>query len=591
MPVSRGKRTDDLEGQEDVPFLDEESKDARNDSFAFGDEEALNRTRFDESQHNLTHDYPPASPNTSPQSHSWVHEFKHGKWRRMVVPSIMLYLLYASYTLFRTSGPSDWWWAKSSPVVFDLLDPTVYVKTPGQSLLDRGKVNWGPFTLNHPTDEVAWTAQAGEPFTLTVQCDATIVGTEECSPQYVVHFRGPVSEAVPSNPALYKHDLKTGTTEIRHTLIQAGFYDIWITPEVIGNPDCSENDQHWTVKGSGQRPLHVVEAPKSSRLVSDGFRECTTVDYEGPAHGRWISVPHINPKYRLTPWLQSHLQDQDTNLTTTDQYIYVPYRCKQTRLDVKHSLEELPSVKHVAYIGDSILRTSFCGHLYPSLHDGQIGGNCLYSDDLKTYHYSSKTFEYSFSNITKDTHRGVVRFSQRFLTDEFDKWQDTLADLVGPGVPPLTHVIVNVGLWLALIGEEAYIQRVSELLDYVQAVTSPSVHIIWASTPSVSPGIVCYNMFKRRGLRHHGILAQRALGIFRERFPLLKVDFIDYYRLTDARPETSTDGRHWVREDQPIPWMYEVRPWVGAADNALFQWAWDIWRVRAEDDQSARVNS
>ncbi|SCV68274.1 BQ2448_395 [Microbotryum intermedium] len=556
MHTSRSKHSHDLEGQ-DTPFRDGEREWERNNSDFLVEDDLASRLSSGDDEH----DYPPWVQPSSPV-YEQPDELKRRKWSRIVFFILMIYFLYASVRLFQMAEPGDWPWGPASgarpvqrppnspPVVYDLLDPTVYVKTPGQSLLERGHVNWGPYTLIIPDDDIAWTAQAGKPFTLVVQCDASIIGQEACSPQYVVHLRGPVAEAVPSNPSLYKHDPTTGTTEIKYTLAQAGFYDVWMTPEGIGKPDCPDKDQHSTVKGSGQRPLHVVGALGLSGLVRDelyrisspstsrrrGFKATCKVEASADLD------PLVVPK-PLTSW-EPHPQtliSADTNLTTTDQYIYAPYRCKQRRLDVAYSLDYLPSVKHVTYIGDSILRSSFCGHLYSSLHDGQEEGDCLFSNDLKTYQHAPKTFEYPIATVEDD--RGGVRFSMRFLTGEFDKWQDALANLTAPGVPPVTHVIVNVGLWLVLIGEERYMQSVAQLLDYVQTFASPSVHIIWVSTPS-------------------------------GKVPSDQDGFIDYYRLTDARPETSTDGRN-----EPLPWMYDTRPWVGAADNALFQWAWDIWRV------------
>lgn len=49
-------------------------------------------------------------------------------------------------------------------------------------------------------------------------------------------------------------------------------------------------------------------------------------------------------------------------------------------------------VRHVAYLGDSILRTSFCRNLFTQLHDGDATGDCTYDPGLFEYQFTSKTF-------------------------------------------------------------------------------------------------------------------------------------------------------------------------------------------------------
>ncbi|KDE08459.1 hypothetical protein MVLG_01241 [Microbotryum lychnidis-dioicae p1A1 Lamole] len=101
-------------------------------------------------------------------------------------------------------------------VILDLLDPYLYVKVGGASLLDQNHVEWGPHSLIVP-EETKWTVKAGHVFPLVVQCDADVVGKPVC-PQYIIYLRGPVAEAVPSIPSLYQHNSARGRTQIKVTV-------------------------------------------------------------------------------------------------------------------------------------------------------------------------------------------------------------------------------------------------------------------------------------------------------------------------------------------------------------------------------------
>ncbi|SCZ90073.1 BZ3500_MvSof-1268-A1-R1_Chr1-3g01759 [Microbotryum saponariae] len=416
--------------------------------------------------------------------------------------------------------------------VYDLLDTQLYIKTAGKSFLDQESVKWGSYTIQVPGSG-NWTAVAGKSFIIIIQCEPSIIGTGQCSPQYSVHLRSPVAETHQNH---------------RHAASQAGVYDVWAIPESVGQPDCPDNEKHWTVGGSGQTPLYVAESRRSE--VRDEFRACTTADYEGTAKGRWISLKHLNPRDSRKSWARTHFE-RDGHA-----------------LNVRASVETIPSVKHVAYLGDSILRSSFCGHLYPTLHNGTYGNLCDWTTDCKTYQHSQKSFNYPLSTGIETSDRAHVRFSQYFLKDD---WTDVL-DGLSKDPEPVTYVIINVGLWFTMWDEKNYRWFINVLMERVVALVPPSTHIIWFSTSSCSSGIMCYGFFKRRPLRNHGILARRALATFKETHPLLRINFIDFYGLTDARPETSSDGRHWVKEDESAS-LLQSRPLVGDADDAMMEWA------------------
>jgi hypothetical protein len=201
-------------------------------------------------------------------------------------------------------------------------------------------------------------------------------------------------------------------------------------------------------------------------------------------------------------------------------------------------MEMVPTAKHVVYIGDSILRTFFCGHVYPELHDGRIDGDCRYSEDIGGYHYSSKSF-----NVT--TAAGApVRFSQRFIQGQPQSAVERIRELVDlyPD-EPVTHIVTNVGLWLARNNRDDYTGSVLFLLETLANTFGERVHITWLDTVSTSPGVYCWKDLKRAKLRYHGDWARDAINDLRERRPGVRINQVDAYRLSDSRPETSWDGR------------------------------------------------
>ncbi|SGY18203.1 BQ5605_C015g08006 [Microbotryum silenes-dioicae] len=166
-------------------------------------------------------------------------------------------------------------------VILDLLDPYLYVKAGGASLLDQNHVEWaeplthpcsppliGPHSLIVP-EETKWTVKAGHVFPLVVQCDADVVGKPAC-PQYIIYLRGPVAEAVPSIPSLYQHNSARGRTQIKVTGVRGD----------PNHPSCPDENRHWYVKGSGHATLHVL--PSVDSTIVDEMKECDAADYEGP---------------------------------------------------------------------------------------------------------------------------------------------------------------------------------------------------------------------------------------------------------------------------------------------------------------------
>jgi hypothetical protein len=238
-------------------------------------------------------------------------------------------------------------------------------------------------------------------------------------------------------------------------------------------------------------------------------------------------------------------------------YVWIPWQCKRPALDYAHSIQATQDVKHVIYIGDSILRTSFCGHLYPQLHDGEVGGDCTFLDDAKVYHFSNKNFTYNAALPNSRDSRSV-RFSEGFIDssprnswwyrvsklgggDGIDRSQGTESEL---DTIPASHVIMNIGMWYADREVEEYQREMLFLLHKVyDNYGGKDVRIMWLMSTSVSPGAACYRNMKRRGLRRHSDWAKGGIRMFKEVHPDAKIMTVDPYVLMDNRPETTSDGR------------------------------------------------
>jgi len=142
-------------------------------------------------------------------------------------------------------------------------------------------------------------------------------------------------------------------------------------------------------------------------------------------------------------------------------------------------------VRHVAYLGDSILRTSFCRNLFIQLHDGDATGDCTYDPGLFEYQFTSKTFHLSSRPWCADP-RGHVRFSQNSSTT-VPTSSIPAFQLLLYHPEPVTHIITKLGLWFSAGPEELYQSNVEAHVENVYDVLGgrPS------STPYPSPHRSC----------------------------------------------------------------------------------------------------
>jgi len=193
-------------------------------------------------------------------------------------------------------------------------------------------------------------------------------------------------------------------------------------------------------------------------------------------------------------------------------------------------------VRHVAYLGDSILRTSFCRNLFTQLHDGDATGDCTYDPGLFEYQFTSKTFHLSSRPWCADP-RGHVRFSQnssttvptsRYLPFSCCSTTPNPSRTSSPssacGSVPVPRSFTN-PTW------KPTLRTCTMSLEADRA-----QHRIRLPTGLVSS-------MRRVILKHHGEWAIKAINSFQERHPDLRINEIDSFPIFDSRPDIASDGR------------------------------------------------
>jgi hypothetical protein len=213
------------------------------------------------------------------------------------------------------------------------------------------------------------------------------------------------------------------------------------------------------------------------------------------------------------------------------------------------------ALKHVLYIGDSIQRSHFCGHLWPTFSEGLVPDpsrpetmQCVYSDSTKDYHFADHSFDWSRREVGRPGASDTIRFSQRFVADNPQVARGHLEALAA-AQPPVSHVVANIGMWFGRNSPEQYAGAVHVFLRLIIEILGPDVHITWLHTAASVPGIMCWNQMKRERLRHFSSYANTVIDEMRDWYPMLSIRAIDAFAILDSRPESASDGRRVFRQE------------------------------------------
>jgi len=306
--------------------------------------------------------------------------------------------------------------------------------------------------------------------------------------------------------------------------------------------------------------------------IIDALDPCTLSSSEatGRSHGRWIAKSALQSKYRNSGWAASFPEKQE--------YIYQPFSCKRPHITAS-AIKETHSVSQILFIGDSVLRGAFCSQVWPQLSPSSVAdGNCKFINDATLYHVAPKDMQY----ITPD--KRSIGLSFRFMDD---RPGDRLAGLKG-NIPSPSHIVANLGLWLATLKVEQYEIVVTEFLERMYEMY-PNATVIWRTTTDVAPMINC---FSDKGMTRSTIYEQREVS-----FDIVKVMkgkgmriyVVDGYAMTAPRPDAANDGRHWVIESpEEYDWLPKSRPSANDAEAAILDGVWDI---ILQDDQKREKQS
>ena len=297
---------------------------------------------------------------------------------------------------------------------------------------------------------------------------------------------------------------------------------------------------------------------------TDSLRPCALSDYTTLSTGRWVARRALASPYAVAPW---------TEAPDSQAYIFAPYECKPAALPPSH-LTTLKTVKHTLFLGDSVMRGAFCTQLYPALSPtGKADGPCTFVNDAALYHIAPK-------DLLIDAPHGQQRYSFRFMDDNPLARLNSAAD--GFETPP-THIVANLGLWLANRTPQDYEAFVEGFLGRIYELW-PEAVVVWRTTTDVAPMIQCFTDkgMTRGVVGEHRARAGEVVGRWRERG--MKLWVVDAGRVSAGRVDAGNDGRHWVVESPgELGWLPKSRPEVGVVERTVGGMVVEVFK-RAEEE-------
>lgn len=396
----------------------------------------------------------------------------------------------------------------------------------------------GPWVLLTPLPETIDT----KPFTLQFKC--TWHEADLCPDSYIVILRGPTIHTPPASAMTPDPNDKTLVNVVIHVQ-DPGNYKMYAWPDFN---ECRKLWKEMTYPiNKGQIQGSPFNITISGPAAADSDVPCPLEEYTSPSQGRWIARSALAPKYASGDWLQ--------NVPETQDYIFQPYTCKRPSRPIS-DIGKLESVKHLLFLGDSVMRGSFCTQIYPALSPSQKSdGSCTFVNDVMAYHVAPKNLLI-----------GPKAYTFRFMDDSpIKRLEETPSTIT---TPP-THIVANLGLWLAGMSREEYTEKVDLFLGKMHQ-QWPEAVVIWRTTTDVAPMINC---FTDKGMTRTAISGQRdaSLELVKKfRGQGMKIYTVDAWKITAGRPDTGNDGRHWVIESpEEMGWLPTSRPEAGRAERAV----------------------
>ena len=253
-----------------------------------------------------------------------------------------------------------------------------------------------------------------------------------CPTYYTVLFHGPTRLNV--DPELFgplnwthKSVYEYATVSAHFTIHDPGQYQVYAYPELYYCSQWKSLDfpfQRAAVEGS---PWDLTVFPKhigDNTDAAEGFGACTA---EQIHDGRYLSVNSSS---------EFHNMYQHTGRS----FIYAPYKCKIPARTVPQAISSIQGVKHILYIGDSVMRNPFCKLNWKGLHGTVDDTAC--DPRSQEFHRSHK---FTSTGLEVDGQLTTVNVS--FIwTQDWDYFKEHNVEIVLKMDPPPTHVVINFGL-------------------------------------------------------------------------------------------------------------------------------------------------
>ncbi|KAF8250636.1 hypothetical protein K440DRAFT_127225 [Wilcoxina mikolae CBS 423.85] len=426
-------------------------------------------------------------------------------------------------------------------------------------------ISRGPWVIDPPLPSQITT----KPITIRFRC--LWHASDLCPKRYIVLLRGPTIYSPPLS-AIKQDGGDPTVVTVKIEVPQPGHYQLFAWPDFDACPHHWRDNMEYPInRGQVMGTPAVIDVTGQPTIV-DALGPCTLFSSEatGRSHGRWIAKSALQSKYRKSEWVTSFPEKQE--------YIYQPYECKR-RHTTAAVIKETRSVSQILFIGDSVLRGAFCSQVWPQLSPSSVAdGSCKFINDATLYHVAPKDMQY----ITPD--KRTIGLSFRFMDD---RPADRLAGLKG-NIPSPSHIVANLGLWLAPLKVDQYETAVTGFLERMYEMY-PNATVIWRTTTDVAPMINC---FSDKGMTRSTIYEQREVSfdiIKAMKSKGMRIYLVDGYAMTAPRPDAANDGRHWVIESpDEYNWLPKSRPSANDAEAAILDGVWDI---ILQDDQKQQKQS
>ncbi|ORY87598.1 hypothetical protein BCR37DRAFT_1810 [Protomyces lactucae-debilis] len=419
-------------------------------------------------------------------------------------------------------------------------------------------IEYGPFDGAVPRE-----VSVNEPFKVHFTC----LDNSLCPESFAALIVGPAQHAFTSSA-------NASQVQKQHTfqIAEPGIYKVYLWPHF--GTICAkyyDTPDPWYERLATGSPfaLHVTGG-HPVRVTSSACRNTDDI-----LDGRWVNTADLHmselAQLGLDPY-ETYIRQDRAQLAP---YIWLPYTCHVQHRSMYSHLARLKA-KHILVLGDSVMRDPFCQLIYEPHVENVTGSPCDASIG-HDYHWLTKQVTIRYGDSPEDeTLLSFVMATNDFGADGKAPLKDEEARITP------THIIWNQGLWFQLARASAEVEyetmtRTSRLLLSLY----PDARHIIRGTTSMHENIACYeHLTGRDASLRESDTARRVYEEERIRSSHARLAFMETFKYSDARPDSSKDGRHYSRvsfagiaEDT----VYAQRPRIGELDMWFVDLMFEIW--------------